>query len=52
MGSVPFVFSYFQGDNIMLKDRKLNIAPAIKKQVSDVGYIKVRISKLRLLILV
>lgn len=29
-----------EGDNIMLKDRKLNIAPAIKKQVSDVGYIK------------
>ncbi|XP_064120943.1 mucin-2-like [Macrobrachium nipponense] len=24
----------------MLKDRKLNIAPAIKKQVSDVGYMK------------
>ncbi|XP_063875910.1 mucin-2-like isoform X3 [Scylla paramamosain] len=29
-----------EADNIMLKDRKLNIAPAIKKQVSDVGYIK------------
>ncbi|KAG0706009.1 hypothetical protein GWK47_024411 [Chionoecetes opilio] len=24
----------------MLKERKLNIAPAIKKQVSDVGYMK------------
>ena len=35
-------FVCFQADNIMLKDRKLNIAPAIKKQVSDVGYIKVR----------
>ncbi|XP_037789168.1 LOW QUALITY PROTEIN: uncharacterized protein PB18E9.04c-like [Penaeus monodon] len=29
-----------EADNIMLKDRKLNIAPAIKKQVSDVGYMK------------
>ncbi|XP_071536679.1 uncharacterized protein [Panulirus ornatus] len=29
-----------EADDIMLKDRKLNIAPAIKKQVSDVGYLK------------
>ncbi|XP_042892870.1 mastermind-like domain-containing protein 1 [Penaeus japonicus] len=29
-----------EADNIMLKERKLNIAPAIKKQVSDVGYMK------------
>ena len=32
---------YFQADNIVLKDRKLNIAPAVKRQVSDLSYVRV-----------